>query len=68
MGMERNLADPEKLLKGIRRERAERSLEEFIKQAWQVIEPGTKYVENWHMGLDLGILIKTALKKSSNAY
>ena len=27
-----------------------------------------EYVENWHMGLDLGIMIKTALKKNPNAY
>lgn len=27
-----------------------------------------EYVENWHMGLDLGIMIKTILKKNPNAY
>ena len=27
-----------------------------------------EYVENWHMGLDLAIMIKTALKKNPNAY
>ena len=27
-----------------------------------------EYVENWHMGLDLAIMIKTALKKNDNAY
>ncbi|MBQ2613485.1 MAG: undecaprenyl-phosphate glucose phosphotransferase [Methanobrevibacter sp.] len=27
-----------------------------------------EYVENWHMGLDLAIMIKTALKKNRNAY
>lgn len=27
-----------------------------------------EYVENWHLGLDLGILIKTVLKKNRNAY
>jgi Undecaprenyl-phosphate glucose phosphotransferase len=27
-----------------------------------------EYVENWHLGLDLGIMIKTVLKKNSNAY
>ncbi|MDL2246093.1 undecaprenyl-phosphate glucose phosphotransferase [Methanobrevibacter sp. OttesenSCG-928-K11] len=27
-----------------------------------------EYVENWHLGLDLGIMIKTILKKNSNAY
>ena len=32
------------------------------------VEYDIQYVENWHMGLDLAILIKTVLKKSSNAY
>ena len=32
------------------------------------IEYDIEYVENWHMGLDLGIMIKTVLKKSRNAY
>ena len=27
-----------------------------------------EYVENWHMGLDVGIMIKTVLKKNPNAY
>ena len=27
-----------------------------------------EYVENWHMGLDLGIMIKTVVKKNPNAY
>ena len=27
-----------------------------------------EYVEHWHMGLDLGIMIKTILKKNPNAY
>ncbi len=32
------------------------------------IEYDIEYVENWHMGLDLAIMIKTALKKNVNAY
>lgn len=32
------------------------------------IEFDIDYVENWHMGLDLGIIIKTILKKDPNAY
>ncbi len=32
------------------------------------IEYDIEYVENWHMGLDLGIMIKTVLKKNPNAY
>ncbi len=35
----------------IQRERAERSLAEFIRQAWHVIEPGTPYIDNWHIDL-----------------
>lgn len=30
---------------------AERSLSEFIKQAWPIIEPGVTYIENWHIEL-----------------
>lgn len=43
--------DPKRLISLIRREKAERSLSEFIRQAWHVIEPGTAYVENWHIDL-----------------
>ena len=32
------------------------------------IKKRIEYVENWHMGLDLAIMIKTALKKNPNAY
>lgn len=32
------------------------------------IEYDIEYVENWHMGLDLAIMIKTSLKKNPNAY
>lgn len=32
------------------------------------IEYDIEYVENWHMGLDFGIMVKTVLKKNSNAY
>ena len=32
------------------------------------IEYDIEYVENWHMGLDLAIMIKTVLKKNNNAY
>ena len=31
------------------RRRAERSLSEFTKMAWHVIEPGTPYIGNWHL-------------------
>lgn len=33
-----------------RRVNAEDNLYEFFKQAWHVIEPGYKYVDNWHVG------------------
>lgn len=39
------------LKKEIIREKAERTLPEFIKQAWEVIEPGTEYIDNWHIHL-----------------
>ena len=29
---------------------AERSLAEFIKQAWHVVEPANPYIDNWHIG------------------
>ena len=32
------------------------------------IEYDIEYVENWHLGLDLAIMIKTALKRNPNAY
>lgn len=31
------------------RRAAERSLHEFTKQAWHVIEPGTPFVDGWHL-------------------
>ena len=34
----------------------------------QRIKYDIEYVENWHLGLDLAIMIKTALKKNPNAY
>ena len=30
---------------------AERSLVEFIRQAWPIVEPGTPYLHNWHVDL-----------------
>lgn len=43
--------DPEALQAAVRKEKAERSLSDFIRQAWPVIEPGTEYIENWHTDL-----------------
>ena len=33
----------------INKELCEKSLVEFIKQAWHVIEPGQDYIHNWHI-------------------
>ena len=43
--------DPAHALAEIRREKAERNLSEFIRQAWPIIEPGTEYIHNWHIDL-----------------
>ncbi len=29
---------------------AERSLREFVRQAWPIVDPSTPYIENWHVG------------------
>lgn len=42
---------PAELRQEILREKAERSLDSFIQQAWSVIEPGTTYINNWHIQL-----------------
>lgn len=44
-------SDPDGLRSAILREQAERSLGAFIRQAWSVIEPGTTYIDNWHIEL-----------------
>lgn len=36
-------------LDDIRAERARRSLAEYIRQAWHVVEPATPYVHGWHV-------------------
>ena len=33
----------------IEAERLRRSLRRFIKSAWPLVEPGTRYVSNWHI-------------------
>lgn len=43
--------DVNTLREAILKEKAERDISEFIKQAWHVIEPGTPYVDNWHIDL-----------------
>lgn len=44
-------SDPDGLRAAVLREQAERSLGAFIRQAWSVIEPGTTYIDNWHIEL-----------------
>jgi len=36
-------------LQEIRQAKAEKSLSEYIKQAWPIIEPGVDYMHNWHI-------------------
>ena len=43
--------DTGRILDAVRKERAERSLAEFIRQAWPVLEPNTTYIHNWHIDL-----------------
>lgn len=38
-------------LNEVKRIRAERDLDCFIKQAWSIIEPGNEYIDNWHIAL-----------------
>ncbi len=36
-------------LKKIRAEKARRSLRDFIRESWPIIEPVTPYIDNWHI-------------------
>lgn len=36
-------------LEAIRTLKAERRLRDFVKQAWPIVEPGTEYLDNWHI-------------------
>ena len=40
----------------IDRKLAERSLADFVRQAWPVLEPRTPYLENWHLELLIEVL------------
>lgn len=42
-------ANPDELAELINAEKAKRSLGEFVKQYWPIIEPGTSFVPNWHI-------------------
>ncbi|MFQ5840694.1 MAG: phage terminase large subunit, partial [Candidatus Methylomirabilales bacterium] len=41
--------DPDKLLLDVERELCQRSLAEFQRRAWHVVEPATKRLDNWHI-------------------
>jgi predicted phage terminase large subunit-like protein len=34
---------------GLRKEKARRWLHEYIRQAWELVEPDTEFVDNWHL-------------------
>jgi hypothetical protein len=38
------------LAEGGAAERARRSLREYVRQAWHVVEPSTPYIDGWHIG------------------
>lgn len=40
-----------KSLFNVRKEKAERNLSNFIRQAWRVVEPGQPYLHNWHIDM-----------------
>lgn len=46
-------------LEAIRKERAERSFYEFVKQAWHVVEPATEFVDGEHIRLICETLQRT---------
>jgi len=37
-------------VKAIRAEKANRNLNDFIREAWHIVEPKNPYVDNWHIG------------------
>ena len=37
-------------MKAVKKEQSTRNLSKFIEGAWNVVEPGTPYRENWHIG------------------
>lgn len=37
-------------LRLVRAEKARRSLHEFVRQAWPVVEPATPFIDTWHVG------------------
>ncbi len=47
---ERITGEASEALRFVRAEKAKRSLLEFVRQAWTIIEPGAPFVEGWHHG------------------
>lgn len=45
----RNKAELEQLLIITNGELCRKSFREFVKQAWPIVEPGTPYIDNWHV-------------------
>ena len=41
---------PEQALRLVRAEKARRSLYEFVRQAWPLVEPAAAFLDNWHVG------------------
>jgi len=41
--------------------KAEQHLHDFVKQAWPIIEPGTEYLDNWHIVLICEYLMAVSL-------
>jgi predicted phage terminase large subunit-like protein len=41
--------DPNAFLMALEKEACERSLAEFVRRAWSILEPGAKYVHGWHI-------------------
>src|SRR5580693_3293410 len=41
--------NPRQMLFDLQKQRCELDLGYFIREAWHVVEPGTDYVENWHI-------------------
>ena len=59
-------ADVDRTLKAIRREKARRSLAEFVRQGWDILEPGTPLIWNWHldaMALHLEAVARGEIRK-----
>ncbi len=43
------LREPQLLMRRLQAEKARRSLKQFVRQAWPILEPGTKFVDGFHI-------------------